>query len=130
MVCLETTFIIDLLRGKKNIISIKNELDKTELNMSIAAPSVMEIWTGAMLAKTSAEEKTKIMDLLQSLEILPLDEKSAKEAGEIEAELLKKGQIIETEDIMIAGIARIHGKKIITRDEHYARIPGLKLLKY
>ena len=68
--------------------------------------------------------------MTQSLERLNLDERSAKEAGEIEAELLGKNQSIETEDIMIAAIARISGEKVVTRDRHYAKIHGLKVLKY
>lgn len=43
----------------------------------------------------SETEKAKINELLSSLTVLPLDEKSAKEAGEIEAELMKKGITID-----------------------------------
>ena len=130
MACLETTFIIDLLRAKKEVSELKNNLDKTETSLTIAAPSIMEIWSGAILAKVSLLEKEKINELLQSLEVLFLDEKSAKEAGEIEAELLREGITVETEDIMIAAIARVHGETIVTRDAHYAHIPNLRLLKY
>ena len=129
MACLETTFLIDLLRGKDEVCTLKDELDKTE-TLTVAAPSIMEIWSGALLAKLSAAEKAKINALLQSLHVLPLDGESAKEAGDIEAELFQKGLPIETEDVMIAGIARAHGEKVVTRDQHYARIPGLKVLKY
>jgi len=31
---------------------------------------------------------------------------------------------------MTAGIARLHGETIVTRDQHFARIPGIKVLKY
>jgi|SRR3989344_4226992 len=130
MVCLETSFIIDLLRGKAAVKNIKEEIDRTEIRLTIAAPSVMELWVGALISGQSEKEKSKINELLHSLEILDLDEQSAKEAGEIEAELIKKGLPIEAEDIMIAAIARINNEKIITRDEHFARISNLKLLKY
>lgn len=130
MACLETTFLIDLLQGKNEVSSIKDELDKTEKAIYIASPSVMELWAGAMLAKLPSREREKVTLLLSSLSILPLDEESAKEAGEIEAELLQKGITIETGDIMIAGIARKAGEKVVTRDLHYTRINGLKVLKY
>ena len=95
MVCLETSFIIDLLRGKAAVKNIKEEIDRTEIRLTIAAPSVMELWVGALISGQSEKEKSKINELLHSLEILDLDEQSAKEAGEIEAELIKKGLPIE-----------------------------------
>ena len=130
MVCLETTFLIDILRGKSGVIEIQKELDNIESSFTVAAPTIMELWTGADLGKSSEKEKTRINELISSYTILHLDEKSAKEAGEIEADLIRRGEKIETPDIMIAAIAKVNGEKLVTRDGHYAKIPGLKLLKY
>jgi len=130
MACLETTFLIDLLRGKPEVNSLKDELDKAKTELTVAAPSLMELWSGACLVGLPKKEKEKIDALFQSLAILPLDERSAKEAGEIEAELVKNGKTITIEDVMIAAIAKVHNETLITRDAHYARIPGLKILKY
>lgn len=126
MACLETTFLIDLLRGKPEIKELKEELDKSETLICIAAPSVMEIWNKI----TKISQKDKINELIASCLILPLDEKSAREAADIQAELRKTGTIIDLEDIMIAAIAKSNGEKLVTRDGHYAKIPGLKMLKY
>ncbi len=130
MACLDTSFLIDLLRGNEEVYSLKEELDKNEKILAIAAPTIMELWAGASLAKMPSKEKEKILLLINSFLILPLDEQSAKFAGEIEAELLQRGVTIETEDIMIAGIARANGEKIVTKDAHYTRINGIKVLKY
>lgn len=130
MACLDTTFLVDLLRGKSEVSKLMEEIDKNEEIIAIAAPSVMEIWLGACLSKASKAEKDKVNDLLKSFDILELDEKSAKEAGEIEARLIGEGKIIETEDVMIAAIAKVHGEKIVTRDSHYTKIHGLNVLKY
>ncbi len=130
MACLETTFLIDLLKRKPQINFFKDELDKTESVLSIAAPSVKELWAGASLSNFPEKERGKVMELLESLQFLPLDLNSAKEAGEIEADLIKKGLSIGTEDIMIAAIAKVNGEKLVTRDQHFARIPGLRVLKY
>lgn len=130
MACLDTSFLVDLLRGKKEVETLKDELDQHETTLVIASPSIMELWSGACRSSHPEKEQKKINELLQSFLILPLDSSSAKEAAEIEVELLKKGQMIETEDIMIAGIARSHGEKIVTRDEHFQRIKGLQLKTY
>ena len=89
MACMETTFLVDLLRGNSEVEKFKDELDKLEAILSVAAPSVMELWTGACAGKLSEKGKERINDLISSFAILPLDEKSAKEAGEIKAALLK-----------------------------------------
>ena len=61
---------------------------------------------------------------------MPSDEKAAKAAGEIEAQLLSKGTMIQREDAMIAGITIANGETLVTRDSDYAKIPGLRVLKY
>src|SRR3989338_6523029 len=104
MACLETSFLIDLLRGKAAVNELKDELDRTETRLAIAAPSVMELWVGSYAVKGTKAEQDKILELIESLELLPLDGRSAMEAGEIEASLSAKGIEIQAEDVMIAGI--------------------------
>lgn len=130
MACLETSFLIDLLRGKTAVNELKDELDRNETRLTIAAPSIMELWAGSYAVKGIKAEQDKILELIESLELLPLDSRSAREAGEIEASLSAKGIEIQTEDVMIAGIARINGEKVVTRDNGYGCISGLKVLKY
>ncbi len=128
MPCLETTFLVDVLRGNPSVKETLTSLhSKTRL---VASPTVMELWCGALLSAISEKEKKKINELLEALIVLPLDEKAAKEAGEIEASLTKKGQMIDMEDIMIGAICIANGEKLITRDQHYARIDRLKMEKY
>ena len=130
MVCLETTFLIDLLRGKNSIRELKDEIDKGKEQVTITSISVMEIWAGANFSRSSPKEKEKINDLLAGHEILDFDIRAAKEAGEIEAELMSKGTPIDIEDVMIAAIAKVNGEKLVTRDNHYGSISGLRVLKY
>ncbi len=129
MTCLETTFLIDLLRGNPAVKEFKSQLDMTESVLTVATPTVMEVWVGACL-DFSEPQRQKTLKLLSSLKALPLDFRAAQEAGEIEAELERRGEMIQPEDVMIAAIARTHGETLVTRDAHYARIPGLKVLKY
>jgi predicted nucleic acid-binding protein len=130
MVCLDTSFLIDLLRGNAAVKDLKAMLEKTESRITIAAPSAVELWGGACLAKNSDKAKAKVGELLMAFPILPLDLNGAQEAGEIEATLIKSGQMIEPEDLMIAGIALAHGETIVTKDAHFTRVPGLRVLKY
>ncbi|MFA4886714.1 MAG: PIN domain-containing protein [Candidatus Nanoarchaeia archaeon] len=129
MVCLDTSFLVDFLKGKVNFSELTDELERGGVAF-IPAPALMELWLGALLSKVPEEEKERIRTTLAYFPILPLDEETAKESAEIEAELLKKGQIIQTEDIMIAGIARKNNESLLTRDSDFTRISGLKVLTY
>ncbi len=130
MACLDTSFIIDFLEGKKEVVAIKDDLERTEKSIVIPAPVLMELWHGACLSRAVQTEKEKIEELLSSFEILAFDEYAAKEAGEILTVLRKAGALINTEDIMIAAIAKVSNEKLITADADYTRIPGLRVLKY
>jgi len=130
MAVLDTSFLIDLMREKKEAVQLIDELEEFETALFIPAPCVMELWSGAMLAKASVEEKGKVNQLLASFEVLAIGAREAKEAGEIEANLIMRGLEIQPEDVMIAGIARLHGEKLVTADGDYSRIPNLKVLKY
>jgi predicted nucleic acid-binding protein len=130
MACLDTSFLVDLLHGKPQALNLKETFDRGNEMISVAAPSVMELWLGALQSKYSGAERAKILGLLEVLDVMPLDLNAAKEAAEIEADLVSRGVTISTEDIMIAAIAKVNGEKVVTRDEHFTRIPGLIVLKY
>jgi predicted nucleic acid-binding protein len=63
--------------------------------------------------------------------MLPLDLESAFLAGDIQKELIRKGEIIDPEDCMIAGIALKSNEPLLTRNlKHFKRIPGLQVETY
>jgi predicted nucleic acid-binding protein len=114
---------------------LDNQFAKQHLTVSVAAPSIMELVKGLHLDTTAqhvtAEECSRIIDILNSLVVLGLDQKSAMLAGEIEARLVNKGLTLDVEDIMIAAIAITHGEPLVTRNtKHFGRIPDLKIMGY
>ncbi len=132
MVCLETTFAIDLLRGINK--EAKEKLALLERNrevLTISAPTIIELISGSILTPRIENEKEKVIEFISSLIILDLDKDSAIKSGEIEAELTKKGEKVQIEDIMIGAIAKHNGEKLITRDvRHFERIKGLEVECY
>lgn len=131
MVCLDSTFVIDLLRGKKDVQAIKENLDKTNEPIMITTPTVIEITRCLYLSNVHLNERQKVEGLFSSLVILDLDSKSAMLAGKIEAELIRSDKQIDLEDIMISSIAITNNQKLITRDvKHFKRIKGLEIESY
>ena len=130
--CLDSTIIIDFLKGRKEAVSIikeykeKDALATTEIN-------VFEIFLGIYLKEEiSNEEILKATELFNALLVLPFDNPSGKEAAQIYASLHKKGKLIEQNDIFIASIMKNNGlSEIITKNkDHFSRIEDIKVISY
>ena len=130
MVCIDTSFIIDLFRGQS---FAKSEMAKLEANdeiVSVASPTIMELISNATLNENK-KEKEEIIKFLSSVIILNLEKESAILSGEIEAHLMLAGETIGIVDIMIGAIAKHNNETLITRNKkHFEKIPGLKVISY
>lgn len=134
MVCLDTSFLIDVIKGKPLNDELNNLIDE-KWTVSIASPSILELFKGLYLNKNlkhiSKEEIDKINEILLSMAILDLDKESAIMAGKTEAELINKGEKIDIEDIMIGAICIKNNETLVTRNKkHFEKIPNLKLKTY
>ena len=127
---LETSFIIDFLKGDENAVSKMQSLIDQNILYEITTPTIFELWGGLVNLEKPEKEQQRITSLLEGIIIFPLDEESAKIAGNIDGKLVKRGLKIDTEDSMIAGIAIKNNKKVLTRDKHFDRIEGLKIESY
>ncbi len=72
MVCLETSFVIDYLRGKENVRIIINKLRENNDTLTIASPSIIELISGIELEEIK-KEKEDIIKFLFSIEVLSLE---------------------------------------------------------
>ncbi len=127
----DTSFLVDLLRGKKDVRERAIALDASLKQKCIASITVMELWRGALQSTRTKEEMEKVNALLQSFIQYPLSEVEAKAAAVIEADLKKRGELIDIEDILIAGIAKAHDQIILTRNpRHFEKIKDLQVETY
>ncbi len=126
MVCLETDFIVDLLRKRDSAIEKLRELSKTGSEMTITPITATEIFEGAF-ASEKKEKIEKAEQLILGLRILRFDFFAAREAGGLLSLLVAKGQKIGDFDALTAAIALRHGEKtIITKNKkHFGKIKGL-----
>ncbi len=129
---LDTTFLIDLLKGDlvaKRLGSelINSDLCTTQLN-------VYELLVGFYSAtgKDIGPDIERAKGLLDELNVLSLNEEATQQSAQINGFLSKKGLKIDHLDALIAGILLVHGcTTIITRNvADFKRIPGLKVKAY
>ncbi len=131
MVCLDTSFIIDLLRGNAEAKRVLDELVENGETTSIATPVLMELRTGIALNTRARNEDQLINKIKASSILLSLDGESATRAGDIEAALILAGEGIPPIDIMIGAIAIQNNESLLTRNvKHFGRIPNLEVRTY
>ena len=131
MVCFDTSFVIDFLRGDKKAVSMVENFKEKDEFMSLAAPSLIELISSAQLGIKRNQEKDKISRFISSITVLSLDKDSAFLAGELEGDLIMAGEQIGNSDVMIGAIAKSNGESLITRNvKHFSNIQGLKVISY
>ena len=136
MYLLDTSFLIDLVRGKREAIELAKRLDEERAYIAASAVTVYEYLLGVYLSYWGDEEKLKEkLEIAESelarLDVLPFNGEIARKTAEIAAYLLKRGEVIGLADTIIAATALTYNLKLVTRNvKHFSRIPGLKVLTY
>lgn len=125
---IETSVIIDYLRGKKEAVKLINGLEG-ELTSSFIC--LAELYEGVYRLKKYKKAEVGVLHFFRGLsEIYGLDKEIAKSFGRIRYELKKKGKRIEDLDILIAATCFAHNLILVTKNtRHFSRVEGLKILK-
>ncbi|MBU4076778.1 MAG: type II toxin-antitoxin system VapC family toxin [Euryarchaeota archaeon] len=131
MTCLDTDFMIDLLRRKpeaerrlEDLVAEGEKLTTTPLNAS-------ELYKGAYGSSKPIEEAKKVRHLLETLDILEFSRAASETFGKLFIELERKGSNIGDFDLLIASIALTHGEPLLTKNaRHFSKVPGLAVEGY
>ena len=127
----DTSFFIDLMGGEKAAMTKAKEIEDKNIPIILSAPTLFELYVGITLSRIAEEEKARVLNVIESLPFLSLDVESSKVGGQIYAEKSRMGSMIDPEDAMIAGIARVHGEKVLTRNlKHFQGIQGVNVEPY
>jgi len=128
MKCLDSDFLISLLRGEKDALSSLDKLKKEEI--AITSINAFELFVGAFISKRS-ENIAIVSKLVDSYIFLNFNKEAAKLAGEIVVDLEKKGEKIDWRDCMIAAVAVVNGCVLVTRNKrHFSKIKGLEIQEW
>ncbi len=131
MICLDSTFLIDYLRGDAAAIKKAESL----IGRKIATTSVncFEVLAGLVGNRNVPKGALEVFsEFIASVEVLELDYRASGESAKIFSVLSLQGKQIEGSDCMIAGTMLSHGcSEIITRNKkHFSRIRGIKVEVY
>lgn len=124
---LDTSIIIEYLRGKKTSVQIVDGLDGPLTSSFIC---LAELFEGVYNSKNVEQAKSIVAGFFNGLSrIYTIDMEVAEEFGRLRKELKKRGEMIEDIDIIIASICLVYTLTIVTLNvKHFSRIEGLKLV--
>jgi tRNA(fMet)-specific endonuclease VapC len=121
MIIAATDVLIDFLRGADPVARrIELELQR---GLATTVITAFELWAGAV---GSPKRERAVETLLAALRLVPLDEKSAREAADIRQSRRTQGNTLGMADALIAGICVSERAILLTRNtKHFGDIEGL-----
>lgn len=130
MPVLDTSFIVDLLRGKPEAHQKLAEMEAEEVPLSTTEINVLELYRGAYLSGKTYQNLEEIKKLLECFQVLELEEPVYEIFASLSARLLSEGKPIGAFDELIAAITLLQEGQIVTRDKHFKKVPGLEVTSY
>ena len=130
MIVLDTSFIVDILRGRERALEMLSSFEEGGELVCTTSINVLELYRGVFLSKRVEENLKALIALLDQLLVLDLNEDAYEIFGAISALLRSAGGPVGDLDEAIAAIALAYDASIVSRDLHFQRIPGLKMVMY
>lgn len=124
MIVVDTSVLIDYFKGNNESFDISENSDAVTTTITYH-----EIFSGIKHKKARKEEMF-FRRFFSDITILDYDLKASEESSEIMARLLSIGKIVNTLDVLIAGIAITNGaEKIISRHMDFLEISKVTRLE-
>jgi predicted nucleic acid-binding protein len=125
-IALDTSIVIPIFRNDPDLATHF----KTIENVYFPVPVIAEFYIG-FIARKSSKEAQKAKDEFEVFvsrgSILDCNREAALKYAEIECSLRRDGALIPQNDIWIAACCLTAGVPLATRDNHFQRIPDLKV---
>ncbi|HEX9709486.1 MAG TPA: PIN domain-containing protein, partial [Candidatus Thermoplasmatota archaeon] len=107
MYALDSTFVVDLVRGDAGARAKAARMEELGEVAAITAPALAEVMLGAYFVGGAKLKRT--LQILESATVTETDAGVALEAARIGAELLRKGTPLALPDLLVAAAARLAG---------------------
>lgn len=121
MIILDTSIVIEYLKGNDKIIEVVDEYSR-DSTTGITYISLYE------LLKYSNNEQNGLDELIETIKVVYPDETSASRSAEIYRKLKNLGNLINENDILIAGSALKNDNKFITLDSDFNKVGDTNII--
>ena len=127
MFMLDTDICIYIIKRKPR--SALNRLERLQPGqLAMSAITFAELMNGAKKSKQVDANAAKLNELGEMIQILPFDQKAAIYYGDVRSTLEKKGNIIGSNDLLIAAHALSLDYILVSNNEkEFKRVDGLRI---
>lgn len=120
---LDSNIVIDVFRGNEEAIARISQIENIYLPVIVLG----ELYFGANKSNQLQRRLAEIERLMKVVTVLNITPSTAKVYGIIKEQLRAKGRPIPENDIWIAAIAIENDMILLTRDEHFDYVDGIRL---
>lgn len=122
MVCLDTDILVSLLKGDPKAVASIKRLEASGQQLKTSAISAYELTKGAAISSRSKENLRLVGDMLSSIKVLSLNQRSSEVAAGIYRDLMNMGKMMGELDILIAGICAHSNESLVSNDRHFQEL--------
>ena len=115
------------MRGDDSAAKVVEDFENLAKPLRTTAVTEYELLKGAHLSSKREENLQRLRRLFYRAQVLGLTDEACGEAARIYSQLESKGKMINDFDILIAGIVIANEETLVSRDEHFEVIQGLRL---
>jgi len=127
-ICLDTDFLVNFLRRKKEEVDFIKE-NEAEKDFAMTFVNAFELYYGAYKSGAREQNLEAVARLLERIPVLESSHSVMKKAGEMLARLEKEGKLIDFRDLFIGAAALTYGYGLKTGNvKHFEKINGLKIV--
>lgn len=130
MIILDTLAFINILRDSHEALKIIERLPVDDIGMSIVTLAELELGFSYLISANNQKKKEIFLSLIkdQEIMIIPFEEKIACRYAQIQSDLMKKGKPLSRFDAVVAATTIVTGSTLVTSDNDFRRVEGLKLM--
>jgi tRNA(fMet)-specific endonuclease VapC len=130
MPVLDTSFLVDLMRGEEEALDALARIEGEYRDLSITVVNLLELFRGAYLSERREENIAKVMEIVENLDTIGISWDTYPIYGTLSLALKEKGISVNEFDAVIAALVLETDGLIVTRDRDFERIPGLEVIGY
>lgn len=119
---LDTSFILDLWDEKPDAVAKAREVDARGEPIYIPTPVLYELWEGVARSARPRSEEAKVVDFAAGHELLPFNDRDAREAGLLSGRLSRSGKMMGTVDVQVAGMAKAREQTLLATDRRFREL--------
>lgn len=132
---LDTSFVLDLAESTDAAVTTERELEAAGVSLKIPSMVVLELYIGVETVTDSEHERQQVGAILDSYPLIDMTPRIARRAGRLLGERVADadegaGPGIGKGDAAIAATAIERDEPVLTADDHFETIPGVRVEQY